>query len=151
MNKIFLIRILSLLFFTCPALANTANNKDFHEPEAVHFPKGLGPVHFFETPTRYVIVDPTACGQAKLCGGKILYYQIDKKTNQPLVLAGGSTVNQGTGYAFIDPHSQKRYVLLKITRKSINSADEPGRFYITDEQNKVLVREETRFFSTDYI
>ena len=96
------------------------------------------------------MVDSRACGNAKLCTGKVLYYQIDKKTTQPLVLTGGSTINRGTGYMFTDPRSQRRYVLRKITRKSVFDTDEPGRFYITDEQNKILVKEETRF-SKDYI
>ena len=120
------------------------------DPETIHVPKGLGPVQFFETPTRYIVVDSRACGKAKLCTGKVLYYQIDKKTTQPLVLTGGSTINQGTGYMFTDPRSQKRYVLRKITRESGDPVDEPGRFYITDEQNKILVKEETRF-SKNYI
>lgn len=121
-------------------------------PTPLEFPKGQeGPVQFFETPTRYIVVDPKACGNAKLCTGKVLYYQIDKKTIKPLVLTGGSTINQGTGYIFTDPNSQKRYVLRKITRKSVFDTDEPGRFYITDAQNKILVKEETRFSTKDYI
>ena len=115
-------------------------------PTPLEFPKGQeGPVQFFETPTRYIVVDPRACGDAKLCTGKVLYYQIDKKTIKPLVLTGGSTIDQGTGYIFTDPNSQKRYVLRKITRKSVFDTDEPGRFYITDANNKILVKEETRF------
>ena len=56
-------------------------------PTPLEFPKGQeGPVQFFETPTRYIVVDPRACGDAKLCTGKVLYYQIDKKTIKPLVL-----------------------------------------------------------------
>lgn len=39
---------------------------------------------------------------------------------------------------FIDPSSQKRYLLRKITRESVSAIDEPGRFYITNAQNKVL-------------
>ena len=148
MKRLLLIRSLSLLFIIISATTHAAVIK---EPETVHFPKGLGPVQFFETPTRYITVDARGCGDAKLCTGKVLYYQIDKKTTQPLVLTGGSTIDQGTGYVFIDPSSQKRYVLRKITRKSTDATDEPGRFHITDAQNKVLVREETRFFSTDYI
>lgn len=132
-----------LLIFLPPIYADV--------PELEEFAKGLGPVQFFETPERYIVVDARGCGKAKLCNSKVLYYQIDKKTTQPLVLTGGSTVNQGTGYVFIDPPSQKRYVLLKITRKSVNGADEPGRFYITDEHNKILIKEETRFSTTDYI
>ena len=121
-------------------------------PTPLEFPKGQeGPVQFFETPTRYIVVDPRACGDAKLCTGKVLYYQIDKKTIKPLVLTGGSTIDQGTGYIFTDPNSQKRYVLRKITRKSVFGTDEPGRFYITDANNKILVREETRFSTKDYI
>ena len=121
-------------------------------PTPLEFPKGQeGPVQFFETPTRYIVVDPRACGDAKLCTGKVLYYQIDKKTIKPLVLTGGSTIGQGTGYIFTDPNSQKRYVLRKITRKSVFGTDEPGRFYITDANNKILVREETRFSTKDYI
>ena len=121
-------------------------------PTPLEFPKGQeGPVQFFETPTRYIVVDPKACGNAKLCTGKVLYYQIDKKTIKPLVLTGGSTIDQGTGYIFTDPNSQKRYVLRKITRKSVFGTDEPGRFYITDANNKILVREETRFSTKDYI
>ena len=146
MNHLFSIRILSLLFIVS-AIAHAAATKD---SETVRFSKEQGLVHFFETPTRYIAVDPTACGNAKLCTGKVLYYQIDKKTTQPLVLTGGSTINRGTGYMFTDPRSQRRYVLRKITRKSVFDTDEPGRFYITDEQNKILVKEETRF-SKDYI
>ena len=142
MKRLLLIRSLSLLFITISATTHAAAIK---EPETVHFPKGLGPVQFFETPTRYIVVDARACGNVKLCTGKVLYYQIDKKTIQPLVLTGGSTIDQGTGYVFIDPSSQKRYILRKITRESVSAIDEPGRFYITDAQNKVLVREETRF------
>ena len=141
MNHLFSIRILPLLFIVS-AIAHAAATKD---PETVRFPKGLGPVQFFETPTRYIVVDSRACGKAKLCTGKVLYYQIDKKTTQPLVLTGGSTINQGTGYMFIDPRSQNHYVLRKITRESVFATDEPGRFYITDPNNKVLVKEETRF------
>lgn len=140
MNHLFSIRVLSLLFIS--ATAHAAVIKD---PETIHFPKGLGPVQFFETPTRYIVVDSRACGKAKLCTSKVLYYQIDKKTAQPLVLTGGSTINQGTGYMFIDPRSQNHYVLRKITRESVFATDEPGRFYITDPNNKVLVKEETRF------
>ena len=77
-------------------------------------------------------------------------YQIDKKTIKPLVLTGGSTIDQGTGYIFTDPNSQKRYVLRKITRKSVFDTDEPGRFYITDANNKILVKEETRFSTKAY-
>ena len=120
-------------------------------PTPLEFPKGQeGPVQFFETPTRYIVVDPKACGSAKLCTGKVLYYQIDKKTIKPLVLTGGSTIGQGTGYIFTDPNSQKRYVLRKITRKSVFDTDEPGRFYITDASNKILVKEETRFSTKEY-
>lgn len=115
-------------------------------PTPLEFPKGQeGPVQFFETPTRYIVVDPKACGNAKLCTGKVLYYQIDKKTIKPLVLTGGSTIDQGTGYMFIDPHSQKHYILVKISRDSVNAMSDPGRFYITDANNKILVKEETRF------
>ena len=115
-------------------------------PTPLEFPKGQeGPVQFFETPTRYIVVDPRACGDAKLCTGKVLYYQIDKKTIKPLVLTGGSTIDQGTGYMFIDPHSQKHYILVKISRDSVNAMSDPGRFYITDANNKILVKEETRF------
>ena len=121
-------------------------------PTPLEFPKGQeGPVQFFETPTRYIVVDPRACGDAKLCTGKVLYYQIDKKTIKPLVLTGGSTIDQGTGYMFIDPHSQKHYILVKISRDSVNAMSDPGRFYITDANNKILVKEETRFSTKDYI
>ena len=121
-------------------------------PTPLEFPKGQeGPVQFFETPTRYIVVDPKACGNAKLCTGKVLYYQIDKKTIKPLVLTGGSTIDQGTGYMFIDPHSQKHYILVKISRDSVNAMSDPGRFYITDANNKILVKEETRFSTKDYI
>ena len=120
-------------------------------PTPLEFPKGQeGPVQFFETPTRYIVVDARGCGNAKLCTGKVLYYQIDKKTIKPLVLTGGSTIDQGTGYIFTDPNSQKRYVLRKITRKSVFDTDEPGRFYITDANNKILVKEETRFSTKEY-
>ena len=142
-------RILSLWFFILSAVANASVS--IKDPETIRFPKDLGPVQFFETPTRYIVVDPKACGNAKLCTGKVLYYQIDKKTIKPLVLTGGSTIDQGTGYIFTDPNSQKRYVLRKITRKSVFDTDEPGRFYITDAQNKILVKEETRFSTKDYI
>ena len=121
-------------------------------PTPLEFPKGQeGPVQFFETPTRYIVVDPKACGDAKLCTGKVLYYQIDKKTIKPLVLTGGSTIDQGTGYMFIDPHSQKHYILVKISRDSVNAMSDPGRFYITDANNRILVKEETRFSTKDYI
>lgn len=121
-------------------------------PTPLEFPKGQeGPVQFFETPTRYIVVDPRACGDAKLCTGKVLYYQIDKKTIKPLVLTGGSTIDQGTGYMFIDPHSQKHYILVKISRDSVNAMSDPGRFYITDANNRILVKEETRFSTKDYI
>ena len=120
-------------------------------PTPLEFPKGQeGPVQFFETPTRYIVVDPKACGNAKLCTGKVLYYQIDKKTIKPLVLTGGSTIDQGTGYMFIDPHSQKHYILVKISRDSVDAVSEPGRFYITDANNKILVKEETRFSTKEY-
>ena len=120
-------------------------------PTPLEFPKGQeGPVQFFETPTRYIVVDPKACGNAKLCTGKVLYYQIDKKTIKPLVLTGGSTIDQGTGYMFIDPHSQKHYILVKISRDSVDAMSEPGRFYITDADNKILVKEETRFSTKEY-
>ena len=120
-------------------------------PTPLEFPKGQeGPVQFFETPTRYIVVDPRACGDAKLCTGKVLYYQIDKKTIKPLVLTGGSTIDQGTGYMFIDPHSQKHYILVKISRDSVDAMSEPGRFYITDANNKILVKEETRFSTKEY-
>ena len=142
-------RILSLWFFILSAVANASVS--IKDPETIRFPKDLGPVQFFETPTRYIVVDARGCGNAKLCTGKVLYYQIDKKTIKPLVLTGGSTINQGTGYIFTDPNSQKRYVLRKITRKSVFDTDEPGRFYITDAQNKILVKEETRFSTKDYI
>ena len=143
MSKMFSTRILSLWFFILSAVANASVSTKY--PETVRFPKDLGPVQFFETPTRYIVVDPKACGNAKLCTGKVLYYQIDKKTIKPLVLTGGSTIDQGTGYIFTDPNSQKRYVLRKITRKSVFDTDEPGRFYITDADDKILVKEETRF------
>ena len=52
---------------------------------------------------------------------------------------------------FIDPHSQKHYILVKISRKSANAMSDPGRFYITDADNKILVKEETRFSTKDYI
>ena len=121
-------------------------------PTPLEFPKGQeGPVQFFETPTRYIVVDPRACGDAKLCTGKVLYYQIDKKTIKPLVLTGGSTIDQGTGYIFTDPHSQKHYILVKISRDSVNAMSDPGRFYITDADDKILVKEETRFSTKDYI
>ena len=142
-------RILSLWFFILSAVANASVS--IKDPETLRFPKDLGPVQFFETPTRYIVVDARGCGNAKLCTGKVLYYQIDKKTIKPLVLTGGSTIDQGTGYIFTDPNSQKRYVLRKITRKSVFDTDEPGRFYITDANNKILVREETRFSTKDYI
>ena len=140
MNKI----ILSIAFLFSLSLS-------YADTPILEFPKGQeGPVQFFETPTRYIVVDPKACGNAKLCTGKVLYYQIDKKTIKPLVLTGGSTIDQGTGYIFTDPNSQKRYVLRKITRKSVFDTDEPGRFYITDAQNKILVKEETRFSTKTY-
>ena len=110
-------RILSLWFFILSAVANASIS--IKDPETIRFPKDLGPVQFFETPTRYIVVDARGCGNAKLCTGKVLYYQIDKKTIKPLVLTGGSTIDQGTGYIFTDPNSQKRYVLRKITRKSV--------------------------------
>ena len=141
-------RVLSLWFFILSAVANASVSTKY--PETIRFPKDLGPVQFFETPTRYIVVDPKACGNAKLCTGKVLYYQIDKKTIKPLVLTGGSTIDQGTGYIFTDPNSQKRYVLRKITRKSVFDTDEPGRFYITDANNKILVKEETRFSTKEY-
>ena len=143
MSKMFSTRILSLWFFILSAVANASVSTKY--PETIRFPKDLGPVQFFETPTRYIVVDARGCGNAKLCTGKVLYYQIDKKTIKPLVLTGGSTIDQGTGYIFTDPNSQKRYVLRKITRKSVFDTDEPGRFYITDANNKILVKEETRF------
>ena len=136
-------RILSLWFFILSAVVNASVS--IKDPETIRFPKDLGPVQFFETPTRYIVVDARGCGNAKLCTGKVLYYQIDKKTIKPLVLTGGSTIDQGTGYIFTDPNSQKRYVLRKITRKSVFDTDEPGRFYITDANNRILVKEETRF------
>ena len=140
MNKI----ILSIAFLFSLSLS-------YADTPILEFPKGQeGPVQFFETPTRYIVVDPKACGNAKLCTGKVLYYQIDKKTIKPLVLTGGSTIDQGTGYIFTDPNSQKRYVLRKITRKSVFDTDEPGRFYITDANNKILVKEETRFSTKEY-
>ena len=141
-------RILSLWFFILSAVANASVSTKY--PETIRFPKDLGPVQFFETPTRYIVVDARGCGNAKLCTGKVLYYQIDKKTIKPLVLTGGSTIDQGTGYIFTDPNSQKRYVLRKITRKSVFDTDEPGRFYITDANNKILVKEETRFSTKEY-
>ena len=141
-------RILSLWFFILSAVANASVSTKY--PEPVRFPKDLGPVQFFETPTRYIVVDARGCGNAKLCTGKVLYYQIDKKTIKPLVLTGGSTIDQGTGYIFTDPNSQKRYVLRKITRKSVFDTDEPGRFYITDADDKILVKEETRFSTKEY-
>ena len=140
MNKI----ILSIAFLFSLSLS-------YADTPILEFPKGQeGPVQFFETPTRYIVVDPKACGNAKLCTGKVLYYQIDKKTIKPLVLTGGSTIDQGTGYIFTDPNSQKRYVLRKITRKSVFDTDEPGRFYITDADDKILVKEETRFSTKEY-
>ena len=140
MNKI----ILSIAFLFSLSLS-------YADTPILEFPKGQeGPVQFFETPTRYIVVDPKACGNAKLCTGKVLYYQIDKKTIKPLVLTGGSTIDQGTGYIFTDPNSQKHYVLRKITRKSVFDTDEPGRFYITDASNKILVKEETRFSTKEY-
>ena len=148
MSKMFSTRILSLWFFILSAVANASVSTKY--PETIRFPKDLGPVQFFETPTRYIVVDPKACGNAKLCTGKVLYYQIDKKTIKPLVLTGGSTIDQGTGYIFTDPNSQKRYVLRKITRKSVFDTDEPGRFYITDADDKILVKEETRFSTKTY-
>ena len=148
MSKMFSTRILSLWFFILSAVANASVSTKY--PETIRFPKDLGPVQFFETPTRYIVVDARGCGNAKLCTGKVLYYQIDKKTIKPLVLTGGSTIDQGTGYIFTDPNSQKRYVLRKITRKSVFDTDEPGRFYITDAQNKILVKEETRFSTKTY-
>ena len=141
-------RILSLWFFILSAVANASVSTKY--PETIRFPKDLGPVQFFETPTRYIVVDARGCGNAKLCTGKVLYYQIDKKTIKPLVLTGGSTIDQGTGYIFTDPNSQKRYVLRKITRKSVFDTDEPGRFYITDADDKILVKEETRFSTKEY-
>ena len=143
MSKMFSTRILSLWFFILSAVANASVSTKY--PETIRFPKDLGPVQFFETPTRYIVVDARGCGNAKLCTGKVLYYQIDKKTIKPLVLTGGSTIDQGTGYMFIDPHSQKHYILVKISRKSANAMSDPGRFYITDADNKILVKEETRF------
>ena len=148
MSKMFSTRILSLWFFILSAVANASVSTKY--PETIRFPKDLGPVQFFETPTRYIVVDARGCGNAKLCTGKVLYYQIDKKTIKPLVLTGGSTIDQGTGYIFTDPNSQKRYVLRKITRKSVFDTDEPGRFYITDANNKILVKEETRFSTKEY-
>ena len=148
MSKMFSTRILSLWFFILSAVANASVSTKY--PETIRFPKDLGPVQFFETPTRYIVVDARGCGNAKLCTGKVLYYQIDKKTIKPLVLTGGSTIDQGTGYIFTDPNSQKRYVLRKITRKSVFDIDEPGRFYITDANNKILVKEETRFSTKEY-
>ena len=140
MNKI----ILSIAFLFSLSLS-------YADTPILEFPKGQeGPVQFFETPTRYIVVDARGCGNAKLCTGKVLYYQIDKKTIKPLVLTGGSTIGQGTGYIFTDPNSQKRYVLRKITRKSVFDTDEPGRFYITDADDKILVKEETRFSTKEY-
>ena len=140
MNKI----ILSIAFLFSLSLS-------YADTPILEFPKGQeGPVQFFETPTRYIVVDARGCGNAKLCTGKVLYYQIDKKTIKPLVLTGGSTIDQGTGYIFTDPNSQKRYVLRKITRKSVFDTDEPGRFYITDADDKILVKEETRFSTKEY-
>ena len=140
MNKI----ILSIAFLFSLSLS-------YADTPILEFPKGQeGPVQFFETPTRYIVVDPKACGNAKLCTGKVLYYQIDKKTIKPLVLTGGSTIDQGTGYMFIDPHSHKHYILVKISRKSANAMSDPGRFYITDADNRILVKEETRFSTKAY-
>lgn len=51
---------------------------------------------------------------------------------------------------FIDPHSQKHYILVKISRDSANAMSDPGRFYITDANNKILVKEETRFSTKAY-
>ena len=149
MSKMFSTRILSLWFFILSAVANASVSTKY--PETIRFPKDLGPVQFFETPTRYIVVDARGCGNAKLCTGKVLYYQIDKKTIKPLVLTGGSTIGQGTGYMFIDPHSQKHYILVKISRDSVNAMSDPGRFYITDANNRILVKEETRFSTKDYI
>ena len=84
MSKMFSTRILSLWFFILSAVANASVS--IKDPETIRFPKDLGPVQFFETPTRYIVVDARGCGNAKLCTGKVLYYQIDKKTIKPLVL-----------------------------------------------------------------
>ena len=58
-------RVLSLWFFILSAVANASVSTKY--PETIRFPKDLGPVQFFETPTRYIVVDPRACGDAKLC------------------------------------------------------------------------------------
>ena len=52
MSKTFSTRILSLWFFILSAVANASVS--IKDPETVRFPKDLGPVQFFETPTRYM-------------------------------------------------------------------------------------------------
>ena len=67
MSKMFSTRILSLWFFILSAVANASVS--IKDPETIRFPKDLGPVQFFETPTRYIVVDARGCGSAKLCTG----------------------------------------------------------------------------------
>ncbi len=52
MSKMFSTRILSLWFFILSAVANASVSTKY--PETIRFPKDLGPVQFFETPTRYM-------------------------------------------------------------------------------------------------
>ena len=62
MNKI----ILSIAFLFSLSLS-------YADTPILEFPKGQeGPVQFFETPTRYIVVDARGCGNAKLCTGKVL-------------------------------------------------------------------------------
>ena len=99
----------------------------------------------------FIVIDARGFNTTKLCSDKALYCPKQaKRPLSPSVLTGGNTIQSRNRLYIYWSAFPKTYVLHKITRASVFAIDEPGRFYTTDEQNKLLVKEEMRF-SKNYI
>lgn len=59
-------------------------------------------IYFFETPTRYILIDRGKCEGDVGCPGHsgVNYYEMDKKTGRSLMIKNGGTISEPDTYNF---------------------------------------------------
>lgn len=97
-------------------------------------------IYFFETPTRYILIDRGKCEGDVGCPGHsgVNYYEMDKKTGRSLMIKNGGTISDHYSYSF------KGYEFdTKHKHYSLFMQGSGGGFEITDNKSgKPLVSEE---------
>lgn len=98
-------------------------------------------IYFFETPTRYILIDRGKCEGDVGCPGHsgVNYYEMDKKTGRSLMIKNGGTISESAAFNFKGYEFDTKRKLYSLYMQG------SGGFMISDNKlDKLLVSEELR-------